>query len=64
MGLKVGEAAERLRISQQRLYRWVRDGVLPPECVERIGINRRSIRIRSTALERYLRASNTAATKQ
>ena len=53
MHLKVSELASRYRFSVDAIYAWVRAGLIPSNCILRIG---NSIRIESEPFEVLLRA--------
>ena len=53
MHLKVSELASRYRFSVDALYAWVRIGLIPSECILRMG---NSIRIDSDQFDRLLHA--------
>jgi excisionase family DNA binding protein len=48
----VSELAERFRVSRDTIYLWIRTGVIPEMCVDRLGA---TIRINAAEFERHLR---------
>lgn len=53
MYTKVAELAERFRVSADTVYLWVRSGVIPSDCVDRVGA---TIRIDAERFERLLKS--------
>jgi helix-turn-helix protein len=53
MHLRVSELASRYRFSVDAIYAWARSGLIPSECIVRVG---NSIRIDSEEFDRLLRA--------
>jgi len=49
------DIAERLNVSRDAVYLWIREGTIPPDCVVRIA---GTIRVDQDVLERHLRSGD------
>jgi len=53
MHSKISELADRYRVSRDSIYSWIRQGLIPENCLVRLG---NSIRIRNDEFETLMRA--------
>jgi excisionase family DNA binding protein len=53
MHSKISELADRYRVSRDSIYSWIRQGLIPENCLVRLG---NSIRIRNDEFENLMRA--------
>jgi excisionase family DNA binding protein len=53
MHSKISELADRYRVSRDSIYSWIRQGLIPENCLVRLG---NSIRVRNDEFEALMRA--------